>query len=374
MEFDDAPLMGFYQKIEHEGAPKYCKNYKKIGHNIIEYRVLARINNRGSHALDALSNVQENAREDVEIKQTNNEVLENNLQTDKLQHVIEQQINGEQAIQELPEKKNRKKANKKKKMAKKKNKVLFKTVAPTKFKDKRRKDKAEIAQLQEEHQKEKEPPDIIQETQVEQQEANTRLEASNEDITHISDTENGTMNEKDNERIKGKGIDGNEHEEPEEGEIQSLTLPPFNRDSAGLNLFVDLRCEIQNDQKKGDKKTENKDQMEGETPTEARKQHVQEDNKQQRKTKGKEDTNRGRKESKNVGRNQALSVDSTGSKINREEWHDIGKKSKGWKKHYRNKRKDQKQEENRENKYKTNTTTGIQETNKETKFPTPFNP
>ncbi|XP_060195127.1 uncharacterized protein LOC132624351 [Lycium barbarum] len=46
MEYEDSPLKGFYQNIEYEGAPKYCKHCKNLGHNVLECRVLERMNQK----------------------------------------------------------------------------------------------------------------------------------------------------------------------------------------------------------------------------------------------------------------------------------------------------------------------------------------
>ncbi|XP_059294680.1 uncharacterized protein LOC132047690 [Lycium ferocissimum] len=40
IEDDNVPLKGFEQKIEFENIPKYCKHCRKLGHNLIECRVL----------------------------------------------------------------------------------------------------------------------------------------------------------------------------------------------------------------------------------------------------------------------------------------------------------------------------------------------
>ncbi|XP_060195140.1 uncharacterized protein LOC132624363 [Lycium barbarum] len=37
LEDTNAPLRGFYQKIEYEGVPKYCKHCRKLGHNMKEF-------------------------------------------------------------------------------------------------------------------------------------------------------------------------------------------------------------------------------------------------------------------------------------------------------------------------------------------------
>ncbi|XP_070041196.1 uncharacterized protein [Nicotiana tomentosiformis] len=39
---EDSPLEGFVQKLEYEGIPKYCKFCKKLGHLMINCRVLER--------------------------------------------------------------------------------------------------------------------------------------------------------------------------------------------------------------------------------------------------------------------------------------------------------------------------------------------
>nr|XP_018632189.1 uncharacterized protein LOC108948042 [Nicotiana tomentosiformis] len=39
---DDSPLKGFEQKLEYENVPKYCKHCKKLGHSLINCRVLER--------------------------------------------------------------------------------------------------------------------------------------------------------------------------------------------------------------------------------------------------------------------------------------------------------------------------------------------
>ncbi|OIS98131.1 hypothetical protein A4A49_05154 [Nicotiana attenuata] len=40
--FDNAPQKGFIQKLEYEGVPKYCKHCRKLGHNMMNCRVLER--------------------------------------------------------------------------------------------------------------------------------------------------------------------------------------------------------------------------------------------------------------------------------------------------------------------------------------------
>ncbi|XP_009801081.1 uncharacterized protein [Nicotiana sylvestris] len=39
-EDDESPLKGFTQKLEYEEVPKYCKHCRKLGHNMINRRVL----------------------------------------------------------------------------------------------------------------------------------------------------------------------------------------------------------------------------------------------------------------------------------------------------------------------------------------------
>jgi len=41
-ENDNSPLRGYYQKLEYEGIPKYCKQCKKLGHMLSDCRVLGR--------------------------------------------------------------------------------------------------------------------------------------------------------------------------------------------------------------------------------------------------------------------------------------------------------------------------------------------
>ncbi|XP_060210726.1 uncharacterized protein LOC132637688 [Lycium barbarum] len=42
MEYENAPLKGFYQKVEYEGIPKYCKHCRKLGHVLANCRILER--------------------------------------------------------------------------------------------------------------------------------------------------------------------------------------------------------------------------------------------------------------------------------------------------------------------------------------------
>ncbi|KAH0687341.1 hypothetical protein KY285_017901 [Solanum tuberosum] len=42
-EDDNTPLRGFSQKIEYENIPKFCKHCRKLGHSMINCRVLERI-------------------------------------------------------------------------------------------------------------------------------------------------------------------------------------------------------------------------------------------------------------------------------------------------------------------------------------------
>nr|XP_009601640.1 uncharacterized protein LOC104096893 [Nicotiana tomentosiformis]XP_016507924.1 PREDICTED: uncharacterized protein LOC107825566 [Nicotiana tabacum] len=42
-EDDDSPLKGFVQKLEYENVPKYYKHCKKLGHALINCRVLEHI-------------------------------------------------------------------------------------------------------------------------------------------------------------------------------------------------------------------------------------------------------------------------------------------------------------------------------------------
>lgn len=39
-ENETNPLKGFMQKLEYEGVPKYCKHCRRLGHSIIQHRVV----------------------------------------------------------------------------------------------------------------------------------------------------------------------------------------------------------------------------------------------------------------------------------------------------------------------------------------------
>ncbi|OIT26457.1 PREDICTED: myb-like protein I [Nicotiana attenuata] len=53
-EDENAPLKGFTQKIEYENIPKYCKQCKKLGHNLMNCRILEK-----KRALEAEKNNQD---------------------------------------------------------------------------------------------------------------------------------------------------------------------------------------------------------------------------------------------------------------------------------------------------------------------------
>lgn len=44
-ENEESPLKGYYQKIEYDNIPKFCRHCKKLGHNIMNCRILERIRN-----------------------------------------------------------------------------------------------------------------------------------------------------------------------------------------------------------------------------------------------------------------------------------------------------------------------------------------
>ena len=43
LEDEESPLRGYYQKLEYENIPKYCKHCRKLVHNVMNYRVLEKI-------------------------------------------------------------------------------------------------------------------------------------------------------------------------------------------------------------------------------------------------------------------------------------------------------------------------------------------
>ncbi|KAG5604513.1 hypothetical protein H5410_026005 [Solanum commersonii] len=43
LEDEESPLRGYYQKLEYENIPKYCKHCRKLVHNVMHYRVLENI-------------------------------------------------------------------------------------------------------------------------------------------------------------------------------------------------------------------------------------------------------------------------------------------------------------------------------------------
>ncbi|XP_059277898.1 uncharacterized protein LOC132032129 [Lycium ferocissimum] len=83
LEDSNAPLRGFYQKLEYEGVPKYCRHCRKISHYMMECRTIDRKNN----PLDVITRVQETMephgapniekqRDEEEEKKQNNTVEE----------------------------------------------------------------------------------------------------------------------------------------------------------------------------------------------------------------------------------------------------------------------------------------------------------
>lgn len=42
-EDDKCPLRGFNQKLEYKNIPKYCKHYRKMGHNVMNCWILEKI-------------------------------------------------------------------------------------------------------------------------------------------------------------------------------------------------------------------------------------------------------------------------------------------------------------------------------------------
>lgn len=51
-EDEESPLKGFTQKIEYENIPKFCKNCRKLGHNLKNCRVLERKKNEEEKGKD----------------------------------------------------------------------------------------------------------------------------------------------------------------------------------------------------------------------------------------------------------------------------------------------------------------------------------
>ncbi|KAH0725204.1 hypothetical protein KY284_001069 [Solanum tuberosum] len=43
LEDEASPLSGYYQKLEYENKPKYCKHCRKLGHNVMNCWVLEKI-------------------------------------------------------------------------------------------------------------------------------------------------------------------------------------------------------------------------------------------------------------------------------------------------------------------------------------------
>ncbi|XP_060190757.1 uncharacterized protein LOC132620049 [Lycium barbarum] len=63
---DKDPQTGFDQKVEYEGIPKYCRHCKKLGHYMMECRVLERKNMRKDASIMTQNN---NSEENKEAKQ-----------------------------------------------------------------------------------------------------------------------------------------------------------------------------------------------------------------------------------------------------------------------------------------------------------------
>ncbi|KAM3398332.1 hypothetical protein P3S68_001847 [Capsicum galapagoense] len=161
-EDENSPLKGFTQKLEYEAIPKYCKHCKKLGHNMLNCRVLerlraketlaydgkevvdnlegAQLNNKESDnanemeiakniqptLVDTQVNTNENAKDQEEEAEKNNDsgpVLECGQAQNKLKSVkVKSPCMAERT------KNKKKKKNKTKKMLKKKSTVIFKLV------------------------------------------------------------------------------------------------------------------------------------------------------------------------------------------------------------------------------------------------------
>ncbi|KAH0706060.1 hypothetical protein KY285_010590 [Solanum tuberosum] len=73
LEDEGIPLKGYFQKIEYENILKYCKNYKKLGHNVMNCRVLERIKTNEAKEIERNAiNLDDNGKQNSEELESSN--------------------------------------------------------------------------------------------------------------------------------------------------------------------------------------------------------------------------------------------------------------------------------------------------------------
>lgn len=73
---EDSPIKGFVQKVEYEYAPKFCKHCKKLGHSLVNCRVLERIRIKESTETETKSTETSTKADDNEKNVANKKIEE----------------------------------------------------------------------------------------------------------------------------------------------------------------------------------------------------------------------------------------------------------------------------------------------------------
>ncbi|XP_059311032.1 uncharacterized protein LOC132062488 [Lycium ferocissimum] len=253
MEYENAPLKGFYQKVEYEGIPKYCKHCRKLGHVLANCRVLerkqaAQTKNEGANVGSNIGGKQSNRDENVNkvppvmqnINNSTNTVSNHNKgdqQRDKNNKDEEEQ--GALAVASVAKPGKRKKIEKKS-MPTRKPSVLLKIIQSTKKKNKKRK----ARKTQERGQFSKEQNEVgnskphsitdAKDTAVDQ------VPCLNDGRTNDQDSPNNIVHVSSNMQAIRQG--GNEQlgVQSKQLEGESARVPPDIRNLPAINLVVDL--------------------------------------------------------------------------------------------------------------------------------------
>ncbi|OIT21948.1 hypothetical protein A4A49_38251 [Nicotiana attenuata] len=123
--YDDTPQRGFVQKLEYEDVPKYCKHYRKLGHNMINCRVLERKREMEKKDQEAKHGKEVNFETKEDGQEKDNKVGVNSDD----QPSDEKRAENQERVQSIKGRTTIKvKAMRKKKVPKKKSKVTFKHV------------------------------------------------------------------------------------------------------------------------------------------------------------------------------------------------------------------------------------------------------